>query len=139
MNKTSILSIWYSKWFSFLTVFPLGKDLDITMMVYNVTKPVTKIRHKKSSQKFHRYTYRRYTYCRYTYRRHLAQSNVCWNLFAKLYFWWGVCNQTYLTEDINILTSLFKHNLTWHQAVFAETYSKNYIFGGAYPIKPNLT
>ena len=44
-----------------------------------------------------------------------------------------------LTYDINILTFLFKPNLTWHSAVFAETYLQNYIFGGAYAIKPNLT
>ena len=34
---------------------------------------------------------------------------------------------------------LFKPNLIWHRAVFAETYSQTYIFGGAYAIKPNLT
>ena len=25
---------------------------------------------------------------------------------------------------------------TWHRAMFAETYLQNYIFGGAYAIKP---
>ena len=38
-----------------------------------------------------------------------------------------------------VLTFLFKLNLTWHRALFVETYSRNYIFVGAYAIKPNLT
>ena len=37
-----------------------------------------------------------------------------------------------------VLIFLVKPNLTWHRAEFAETYSQNYIFGGAYEIKPNL-
>ena len=42
-----------------------------------------------------------------------------------------------LTLDINLLTFLFKPNLTWHRAVFAETYSENYILVGR--MQSNLT
>ena len=56
-----------------------------------------------------------------------------------MYFGGAYAIKPNLTKDINILTFLFKPNLTWHRAVFAETYSQNYISGGANAIKPKLT